>query len=178
MSQTFARLFGPRWRDQGSDPHTLEVWLRALELARVEPHQVRAGLAKAAMLTWPPTAGEFVALCKPPLPSLLSAYAEAVRWARDPAAFGVTWSHDVVGAAARQCGDFRLRQLTEDQGRRLFADTLREMIARHDRGEDLAPAVQPKLEHEISAPGFRVPRMTAEEAMADLRRSLGLGSAA
>lgn len=173
VSATFQRLFLHKWQASGADPKVLAVWHRAFELAGLTPAEVRVGLAKAARLDWPPSAGQFVHLCRPPTPTIAAGFLEATRWARDPQAFGDAWSHVVVQLAAKHVGDFRLRQLDEHAARRLFTDAMQDLLARYDAGEELSAPVQAKLTHQpVSRPMFDVPRMSAAEAIADLRRAL------
>ena len=76
VSRTFARLFGARWHQQGSDPKTLATWERALAVNGISPEQIQRGLRAATALAWPPTCGEFIALCRDPEPTLDAAIAE------------------------------------------------------------------------------------------------------
>lgn len=171
--RTFARAFGGRWAAVGTDPKAPIVWERKLLAAKVRPEQVLAAVAPATDLAFPPTLGEFVALCRPKLPDEVAAITEAGRWARGEA---VQWTHPVIGATARAVGSYALRHLAERDLRRLWCDTWRQMAERFHAGEALdVPTVLalPKEVRRTRAPGDPMPSAVAEE-LAKARALLGL----
>ena len=80
---TITRLRGgdSRWSEVARDPKSLRVWERALELAGISPDDAMTGLAKLCQLELPhpPTAGQFIRLCRPPMPTDAESLAEAQR---------------------------------------------------------------------------------------------------
>lgn len=178
VSTTFQRLFHQRWTQAGSDPRTLAVWERAFQVARLMPEDVIRGLAKAAMLDWPPSAGEFIRLCRPPAPDLAVALAEAGRWARDVAGHDGQWSHPAVGAAAKAVGDFRLRNMGDRELARLFGDHLATMLERHNRGEELSQPVVQRIEDQAKRAVVLtdVDRARQRPMIDAIAQQLGLGS--
>lgn len=178
LSMVFARLFGQKWRDQGSDPKTLRTWERAFAHAGLREEDIRRGMAAASGLPWPPSCGEFVALCREPVPSLEAAMAEAARWAHGVETHDGTWSHPAVGAAARKVGDFALRNHDQRSLARRFESAYRDTVAAHHRGEELDLPLK-RLAHDPK-PGPQ----TAEQVqrslatIAELRRHFGQGHAA
>lgn len=149
LSRVFARLFGARWREQGSDPKTLQTWERAFALNGLTPAQLQRGLQACTTLAWPPTCGEFIALCFDPVPDLHEAIAEAAAWARNLEHHDGTWSHPAVGAAARKVGDYAIRHLDERTLQRRFEREYTRAIEAHRRGEQLDVPAR-RLAHDTS----------------------------
>ena len=147
VSMVFARLFHHRWQRAGADPKTLATWQRAFEVAGLTPTDIQRGLRAAALLTWPPTAGEFIDLCHEPVPSLEAALAEAARWSHTVEIHDGTWSHPAIGAAARKVGDHALRHLDERSLARRFEPLYREAITQHRAGVVLDLPL-PRLAHD------------------------------
>jgi hypothetical protein len=173
VSMTFGRLFGPRWREQGSDPKTLATWERTFALARLGPDDIRRGLAAAAMLEWPPSCGEFVSLCRAPVPSIEAALAEAARWSHQVEQHNGEWSHPAIGAAARKVGDHALRTLDAQTQRRRFEPEYRAAVAAHWRGEPLELPLR-RLAHDPK-PGPQTPEQVQRSLsiIDEIRRGFG-----
>lgn len=174
VSRTFARLFGARWHQQGSDPKTLATWERALAVNGISPAQIQRGLRAATALAWPPTCGEFIALCRDPEPALDAAIAEATRWARTVETHDGAWSHPAIGAAARKVGDYALRHKDERTIERIFGAELRRALEAHYRGEQLDLPVR-RLAHD-TRPRPQGPDQVqrARGFIADLQRHFGV----
>jgi hypothetical protein len=173
LFSTFNRVFGaqPRWTEMARDPRTMAVWERAFQLANLTPDQIRHGLARASLLEWAPSPGQFVGLCRPPSPTDADALAEAGSWARADGAQH-EWSHPAVGAAARQVGPWYLRNLPHRELVRLWAKTYADMLGRHARGEALEVPVTLALEHD--AKPSRTPESDARsrQIIAELRERM------
>lgn len=165
----FARFFASRWRPTFEDPLARPAWAAGFIAARLSPAAIRRGLAKAATLKFPPSLGEFIELCEPPMPTLAEALASAGSWARGTLA---RWPHPAVGDAAHQLGSFKLRHLNAADLERAFDAAYRKAIARHRLGESLTvPATQ------FIAPPKRAPKQqteTGRRALAELGRVLGV----
>lgn len=174
VSVVFARLFGARWREQGSDPKTLSTWERAFQHAGLRPEQIRRGLAAAALRDWPPTCGEFVALCRDPVPPVEVAMAEAARWAHSVETHDGTWSHPAIGAAARKVGDYQLRHLDERTLRRRFEAEYREAVEAAHRGAVL-DLPKRRLAHDPKpGPQSAEQKARAQALITDLAQHLGM----
>lgn len=168
----FQRLFPNRWEKQFSDPLARGAWLVALRHAGVTAAQIHQGMAKASALGWPPSAGEFVALCRPPVPDLARAIAEAQTWARETT---VRWSHPAIGAAALMIGSYRIRRMTAEQLEQRMGRALVDAHARYLAGEDLTVPPElslPKPERHGLPPGHTSAVADAERAK--LARLLGV----
>lgn len=174
VSVVFARLFGARWREQGSDPKTLRTWERAFERAGLTPDDIRRGLAAASPLGWPPTCGEFIALCREPVPAVEVAMAEAARWAHSVENHNGSWSHPAIGAAARKVGDYQLRHLDERTLRRRFEAEYRAALEAAYRGEKLDLPLR-RLPHDPKpGPQTAEQKARASSLIADLAQHLGV----
>lgn len=146
LFSTFARLWPMRWAKMHGDSKAMAIWMRAFELARLTPSDVRRGLQIAASsgYDFPPESGEFIKLCRPDAPSDRAAIDQALKWARGES---VEWSHPAIEAAARDVGSFQLRNMPEREMHRVWANAYRQMLDRHNRGEDLSPPAVRQLEH-------------------------------
>lgn len=177
---TFARLWPLRWAKIHGDTKAMEVWKRAFELARLSPRDVRNGLriASSAGLDFPPESGEFIRLCRGDVPSDRQSLDQAMRWARGEQ---VEWSHPAIRAAARDVGSFQLRNMPERDIQRVWSSSYRQMLDRHNRGEDLSePTVRliessptplyPELDERIRADMGTPPEVVIER----LRQQLGV----
>lgn len=177
---TFARLWPLRFAKVHGDTKAMEVWKRAFELARLSPADIRNGLriASSSGFTMPPESGEFIQLCRGDVPSDRQALDQAMRWARGEK---VDWIHPAIGAAARDVGSFQLRNMPERDIQRVWSNSYRQMLDRHNRGEDLSePTVRmiesspsplyPELEERIRSDIGTPPELI----LARLRQQLGV----
>lgn len=177
LFSTFRRKYGHRWRDQFEDDKARAVWFASLRHAGISAPMVKKGLADLSKVGtgWPPSDEEFIALCRPPSPSLESAIAEAVVWARDPSH---EFSHPAIGAAAREVGTWQIRQLAQVRLRSEFGAAYRSMLDRHARGESLdipLPKALPQFIHRPCPRGAEEPAHVTR-LRAELAESLGLSS--
>lgn len=171
--RVLARAFGPRFRALAEDPNALVVWDRKFRSRGVPPAAVRAALGPATDLEWPPTLGEYLALCRPAAPTDLAALAEAMRW-RPGDEFA--WSHPAIAAAALDVTHARLHSLDDRQLRALWADVYRQMLERWQRGESMAmPTVRalPAEVRTVRPRGAPISDSVAAE-IAAARRILGI----
>jgi hypothetical protein len=162
----FQRLFGRRWADTAGDGHARPAWLAAFRHAGLNVQDIKRGLAAASGLTWPPSCGEFIELCRPPAPTVAAALAEAVRWVHGQVG---EWSHPAVGAAARDVGSWQLRHGTERELLATFGAAYRQMVDRHRRGDPLdVPTIRalPREVHRSVPRGAEPPAVRQAIAMA------------
>lgn len=174
MFSVFQRLFTHRWTATFNDDKARPAWFAALRAAGLTAVDVRAGMARASQLEWPPTAGEFVKLCRPAVPSSLEALTEAATWARG--AHDGAWSHPAVGAAARAIGSWKLRNLPERDLAALFGNTYGQMVERHHRGEilDVPPTLALPAEIRTTTPRGAAPPAPVAAAIAECASRLGV----
>ena len=119
-----AKLFESRYGDECNQRLQKLEWALALQQEGVTPAEIEHG--SRAVITrceYPPRLAEFRAMCRVSpemlgLPSLESAYLEAVRNAH-PAA-SPAWSHQAVCHAATEVGFWNLAQLPGEKSRELF----------------------------------------------------------
>lgn len=177
LFRVFARAFGAKWRSTFEDPQAPVVWERKLRSMGFDASQIRAGIGPATNLEFPPSLGEFMALCRPSAPGLDAALREAMRW--DPA-HEFAWSHPAVGATAAEVGHWRMHTSDDRQLRQLFGGIYAQMLERARRGERLdIPVVRAALPPEIRTPipaGAPTPPAVAA-AIAEAARYLGISHA-
>lgn len=131
----------PAWKQAWPDTQALAMakrsWTRGLMDAGIRDiEQVRFGIeqCRRSGSAFAPSIGQFVAWCQPTpemlgLPPANAAYREACRNSH-PAAGEPAWSHEAVRHAACEVGMDRIRNLPEEQSRRLF-DRAYEISCRH-----------------------------------------------
>lgn len=161
LFRTFCRRFTSRWRDNYEDPKARELWRR--DLKGLTDFHVKRGLHLSADLQWPPSPGEFRALCQPSpqdlgLPSLDQAFREAC--------VGVTpqrthsWSHAAVYQAALAAGRWELLNLPVNQSRPLFERAYAVLVRRVLNGEQLDTPIPRALPKSLPR---RSPEVAAKE---------------
>lgn len=140
LFRVFGRAFGSKWRATFEDPQAPLVWERKFSSIGMSAEMVRSGIGPATDLAFPPSLGEFIALCRAEAPHPDAALREAIRWQPDRE---FAWSHPAIGAAARDIGYHTLHAMKDRRLRPLFADVYRQMLVRFARGESLElPAVR------------------------------------
>lgn len=173
LFRVFVRSFHGRFRALAEDPRAMHVWDRKLRSRGVRPETVLAAIGLATDREWPPTLGEFVALCRESVPSAATALSEAMRWVPG---HEFAWSHPAIAASAKDIGHSQLHRMRDRQLRPLWEDVYRQMLARHARGESLeVPAVR-ALPSEIrtTTPAGAPLSASTAAAIAEARRLLGL----
>lgn len=173
LFRVFARAFGTKWRATFEDAQAPAVWERKFLSVGLSPKQVMAGIGPATNLEFPPSLGEFIALCRPPAPSVDAALREAIAWVPDREC---TWSHPAIGATAREVGHWRLHALDDRQLRPLFGSVYAQMLDRFARGLPLDLPVVRALPAEVLTPippGAPTPPAAAA-AIAQAARLLGV----
>lgn len=124
MDHLFNRLGDkyPRlWRQSFNGPAAIrswkETWAETFVREGITPADVKVGLANVAAQypDFPPTEGQFLLCCRPPL-DYESAHAEAVKQLHLRESFGDDkWSHPAIYWAAVAVGSFDLRNLPWDR---------------------------------------------------------------
>lgn len=173
LFRVFARAFGAKWRATFEDRAAPAVWERKFRLAGLSAAAIRAGIGPATDLDFPPSLGEFVALCRPSAPLLDDALRESVAWVPD---IERAWSHPAVGATARQVGHWRLHSLDDRRLRPLFASIYSQMLDRFAKGEALDLPVVRALPAEVRTvtPRGAEPPDSVRSAIAEAARALGV----
>lgn len=176
--KTFARAFATKWEKTLNDPRAPVVWERTMAMARLTVPQIRGGLAKAVLLAWPPSAGEFVELCRDPVPLEHAALEEAIAWAKAPASDEpFEWTHPAIRAAARAIGAWDIRAMSSRDLRRTWSDVWRKVLERYQRGEPLEVAQRKALSHGLDRSARQREVTTAgQAAIAAMARSFGRSS--
>lgn len=172
-------VYSYRWSSSITDDlleDAANVWTRVL--AGITPDQVAKGVAKveASADGWPPTPGQFRALCLPTpadlgLPDRETAWQQAVGNAK--------LSHPVVWHVRERVGAWNLKNLPQAATRRKFDDAWAEAVAgfADDEeafgwpGADADAAGQ--LEDTRGARGRRGPTPASDLALAELRQKWG-----
>ena len=178
LFSVFQRLFGAKWKATFDDAHARPAWYAAFRAHRVAAVDVRRGMAAAAAWKWPPSSGEFIALCTgmDDAPTLRAAVAEAVQWANGRP---VDWSHPAIGAAARDIGTWTIKQSSDHDLARVFDVAYRQMLERHRRGESLdvptARAIPPSIRNTTPPGAPPSPTTAAEIARAAAAAGVHLG---
>lgn len=172
LFSVFQRLFGHRWKATFDDSKSRPAWFAVLRKAGCTPAAVRDGMARAAMLAWPPTCGEFVDLCRADEPPVDLAIIEAIRWANGQV---FEWTHPAVGAAAKSIGAWSMKTSNDRDLRARFASVYAKMIDRHRCGEQLSVPYMQALPRELrttTPAGQPAPRAVQAEIdrIADLLR--------
>lgn len=173
----FARRFSHRWAPTFNDSLARSAWQFDFENVKLTPREILGGIIRVGVREWPPSTGEFIALCRDyGVPSVAAGLAEAVR-ARQVGFFEHAWSHPVVGAAARAIGTWGFANSSAHDLGRQWQAAWTEALEAHRMGR-LVLSTTPQLTHQpISEPEYQVPRMSAAEAMQDLARWMGVEAA-
>lgn len=120
------------WRQAWPDDEAVKVakaaWTKAFMAAGINTiEQVRFGVEQCRQLDqdFMPSPGRFIKLCQPTpenlgLPSVSTAYREAVTNAHPSAGAAAAWSHPAVYHAACETGFYELSTLAADKSRGLF----------------------------------------------------------
>lgn len=119
MDHLFNRLDGAyvgRWRSMFLSAQSVENWRSAWVEAFVEdgirPEEIRVGISACRRLyDWPPSVGEFIKACRPPMDVEL-AFREAVEQMALRDQGRDVWSHPAIFWAASLVGAFDLRNST------------------------------------------------------------------
>ena len=177
MFTVFARRFSHRWAPTFNDSLARAAWQFDFENVGLTPREVLAGIIRVGVREWPPSTGEFIALCRDfGVPTAAAGLAEAVG-ARQVGFFEHPWSHPVVGAAARAIGTWGFANSTAHDLGRQWQAAYAEAIEAHRMGR-LVLSTAPQLTHQpVSEPDYQVPRMSADEARRDLARWMGVEAA-
>lgn len=150
--------------DEVSVANWQESWIAALEAKRIVPAEINEGLNRCAEVhpVFPPTLGEFLAACRPPLPPEASFY-EAVRGmaARDNGE-SFAWSHPAIFWAAAEVG-FELRITPYPQIASRWASVLKEVQERGSWGEIVDPPKRVSWVRQVSELG--------QTAMAEIKEA-------
>ena len=109
LFEVFAARFGAKWTRTYEDPMARRIWARDLENEGLTADDINRGLRVSRAGEWPPTVGEFIALCRPSatelgIPEPRAAYLAACRG---------LWPHAIVYHVAGQVGRYELRTRTE-----------------------------------------------------------------
>lgn len=157
----FDAMYMQKWRSHFTSPEVIEDWKKAWSSALVRNgitlQMALAGLERcsAEYPKWPPSEGEFVALCKPPL-DYEEAFHDAVRQMHkrqmaDPKDPDV-WPHPAIYWAAMDFGQYELRHVSYSQA----AGRWKRLLDKRLEGE--CPSVEP------SRPQLAAPARNAEGA--------------
>lgn len=128
LFDTFTRAFGHKWVRTAEDEKAREVWLRALQLYKVSPDQIKTGLAKAVAMEWPPSLGEFIHLCQPSSSSEFERVIELIGGGVTPWD-EIDWPSKAAEICARRIGSQTLRFCPEHEARRRWEQEMRLILS-------------------------------------------------
>ena len=103
----YPRSFKSQFADENSIKNWQEAWIVEFEQAGLTPADVRNGIARLATLypDWPPTCGQFLVACKPPI-NVDAALYEAMDQIRKRQTASDVWSNPKIFWAAVAVGEF------------------------------------------------------------------------
>lgn len=158
MLNTFGSRFADMWR--GTDIDSVKAtW--APELSKLSREEFTKGVQALVTLDWPPTLGQFIKLCRPPLDAQ-KAFVEALNGlvARDRGEVGV-WSHPAIFWATTRIGAFDMKNSTYPQIMGRWQAALEDELAKKEWAEIPKPALQIPVE--------KVAKNVAEKYLAQLK---------
>jgi len=146
----FASMYLHKWSSHFTSPQVVadwkKAWSNALIAEGITPRQALEGIERCRVEypTWPPTEGQFVALCKPEV-DYEDAFNYAVRELRKRRTGEDSWPIPAVYWAAMDFGQYELRQASYGQA----AARWKRLLDKRLSGE--CPDV-PAFMHQIAAP--------------------------
>lgn len=158
MLNTFGSRFADMWR--GTDIDSVKAtW--APELSKLSREEFSKGVQALATLDWPPTLGQFIKLCRPPLDAQ-KAFVEALNGlvARDRGEVGV-WSHPAIFWATTRIGAFDMKNSTYQQISGRWQAALEDELAKAQWAEIPKPA--------LALPAVKASQKVAEKYLAEMQ---------
>lgn len=150
IEQLWNRLHGiylDKWKRMFGGEIEMENWresmVEQLELHRIAPLEVQFGLDNCPKMypVYPPTVGEFIGACRPPLDAQKSFYEAVEGMAARDMGLEFTWSHPAIYWAAVTVG-FELRVSPYDRVAARWSSVLRDVHARGQWMEIKPPSKQ------------------------------------
>jgi len=167
------------WPDRAAYDASKLTWLRAfMENGICTQEQIDMGLirCRAENTDFIPSPGKFVHLCvptpemlNPPLPSVESAYKQALKNCYPAMRGHEKWYHPAVYHATAAAGFLSLPLLSRELGLLSFEKRYMVQVCKVWRGEDLGPVPAA----ELSAPEPKITMDVGNNALAELRAGRG-----
>lgn len=170
-------LFGNKLLDAWRSGHTVDgkdtgienmksVWAEKIRSNGLKMSDVRRALSAAERLKWPPTWGEFLDLCKPPI-NLDAAIYEAVEQMRARQHGKDVWTNPAIYWAAVKVGEFDILSQAHSQLKPRFSAALEAVLAME--------TIHPVPERLLALPDAGKAITSREEGRKQLERLGALG---